>query len=147
MEAAPFLAAGAAGVSAIGSIHQGQSQAAAARFNAQVSEQNAQIVRQQAAEEESRARREGRRLLGRQRAAIGASGIQVEGSPLDVLADTAAELELDALTVRHRGLLEALGLTQQASLDRARARSARTAGFIGAGASLLSGAAEFGKNK
>jgi len=46
--------------------------------------------------------RESARLMGAQRAAYAKSGVDVgSGTPLDVLAETAAESELEALRVRY----------------------------------------------
>jgi hypothetical protein len=125
---------------ALGSIAGANAQASAAEQQAAFAEQNAAIARQRAASDEARTRRENRRRQGLARATIGASGVTFEGSPLDVLSDSAAEAELDALTVRQAGELEASGFRQQARNARARASDARTAGRIGAGTALLSGA-------
>ncbi len=130
--------------SAIGTIQQGNSRAAAARYNATVAERNAVIARQQAAAEARRIRDAGARALGQQRAAFSASGVTAEGTPLDVLGDTAASVELDALTARYAGEVEAGDYLAEADRLRYRAEAARREALFGAGTSLLIGAGRAG---
>lgn len=130
-------------ISAIGAIRAGQAQAAAANYNAQVAERNAFISRDQAAADEQRQRIQARRKLGAMRAAYGASGISLEGSPLDVLEDSAAEAELDALTIRYKGGVGAMGYEAEAGAQRARAKNATTESYYNAGAALLTGASNY----
>lgn len=139
------LTAFSAVVGAAGTLQAGAAQAEAAEFNARVSEQEAQRARQAAAFEEQRLRDAARRVAGAQRAAIGASGIGFEGSPLLVMADTAEEAELDALAIRFSGSTAEARAKSQAALDRLQARQARTAGFFQAGASILGGATGIAK--
>jgi hypothetical protein len=83
---------------------------------------------------------------------MAANGIEIDsGSPLDVLMDTAQLGELDALTIRANAEREAYGfrsqqgnLTAQAGLTQMAGRNAVTAGYIGAGSTLLSSAATAG---
>lgn len=90
---------------------QADLQARIARQNAQfeldLAERNAQAAIQQAAAEEVRLRRDRGRRIESTRAAFGAAGVQVQGSPLEVLADEAMEAEEDALLVRFGGEQEA----------------------------------------
>lgn len=134
------LSAVSAVVGAAGALQAGAAQAEAAEFNAAVSEQEAKRARQAAAFEEQRVRDAARRVAGAQRAAIGASGIGFEGSPLLVMAETAEEAEIDALAVRFSGSAAEARAKSQATLDRLEARQARTTGFFKAGASILGGA-------
>ena len=125
------LAAAATVVTAAGSIMSGQSQAAA--LSAQ-----AKVEKQRAAFEAERQRDYAARFLGAQRAAYGASGVTLEGTPIDVLADTAAQAELDALAIQWGGQARATALSSQAS-------AARLGGYMGAGAALLEGASSWGE--
>jgi hypothetical protein len=136
------LAALSAGVSAAGAIAQGNAAKSAANYNAAVARQNADIARANSAADADKQERQGRLLAGRQRAAVGASGITPEGSPLEVMADSALESELDALTTRYRGELQARSYGQDATLQGMRGDAAQTAGYVGAGADLLSGASK-----
>ena len=131
-----------AAVSAAGSIAQGNAAKSAANYNAAVARQNADIARANATADADRQREQAGRLAGRQRAATGASGITPEGSPLDVMADSALSAELDALTTQYRGELQARSYGQDATLQGMRGSAAQEAGYIGAGSALLSGASK-----
>ncbi|HEX7005583.1 MAG TPA: hypothetical protein VF274_00460 [Alphaproteobacteria bacterium] len=134
------IAAASAAISAAGAVAQGNAAKSAANFNAAVARRNADIARANAAADAARQKQRGALLAGRQRAAAGASGITAEGSPLDVMADSAIASELDALTTRYRGELQARAYGQDATLQDMRGDAAQTAGYIGAGAALLSSA-------
>ena len=129
-------------VSAIGAIRSGQQAAAAGEFNAQLAERNAAIARERAFSSAARLRRQQRRDIGGATAGFLASGIQLTGGPLDFLADLAAEQELEARLVEAGGLIEASGLTAQASISRFEGEAARTAGFLSGAGTILGGAAE-----
>lgn len=126
---------------AFGTFQQSQAASATANYNAQIAERNAQIAEAEGAENARRTREAGRRVLGQQQAGFGVSGAVVgEGTPLDVLGSTAADVELDALTARYGANIEAQNARLLAAQQRSRASSARSSGFIGAGTSLLMGA-------
>lgn len=132
--------------SAVGAIQSANAQAAAADYNAKiadrnaiVAEQNRQLALQTASIDADEKRRENRRNLSSMRAAYGASGLDLAGSPLDVLTDSATEMELDAQRVEYEGrvrgregALEVLGYQEKATLSRMEKKSAKTAGMIGA---------------
>lgn len=135
------LTAVATVASAAGSFIQGQAAASAAEANATMAEEEAQRARQAAAVEEDRNRSQSRRVISAQRAAYGASGVvSEEGSSLLALADSAAEAELDALSIRYSGDVTARRYQVQAASDRAAASGYRMQGLVSAGTGLLSGA-------
>lgn len=119
-------------VSAYGAYQQGQSQAAAATYNAQVADRNATLARQQADAEGDDLARQQRRQMGTLRAAYGAAGIGLAGSPLDVIEDTALEQATDINRVGYTGELKAIGMQEKAALYRAEAENAKTSGAINA---------------
>lgn len=82
-------------------------------------------------------REESWRRLSSIRSQIGKSGATASGTPLLVLAESAANAEIDALNTR-------FGSTLQQSLYGMQGRNAKRAGTIGAGASLLTG---YGKTR
>jgi hypothetical protein len=97
------------------------------------------IDRGQAAEDAHR--RKVAQFAGKQRATMGASGVELtSGSFADVLQDTAMLGELDALTIRSNAQREAYGYQSQAAVSGYEASAAKTAGWMNAGGSLLSGA-------
>lgn len=124
---------------AIGQLVAGQGQAMAQEYNASIARQNAVIAKQQgeaAAEAQSR---NAQRTIGSAIAAYGASGVQGgDGSPVDVLADSARMASLDNLTIKYNYALKAQGYNNQASLDDAAAGYARTSSYLKAGASYMS---------
>lgn len=140
-------------VGAMGAMQQAEAQARAAEYNAKIQERNALIAdqnRKQAIETADVAatdkRRDNRRVMAQMRAAYGASGIEMAGSPLDVLEDTALEQELDTQRIKYEGTLRAregaismLGMREDATLQRMEASSARSAGGIAAIGSLVGG--------
>jgi hypothetical protein len=146
LEIAGALFAGLSGiVSAAGAMQQAQAQADAAEYQAEVARRNAKLARDQAEVEQNDQRRENRRQMGAMIAAYGASGVDMAGSPLDVLADTAIEQELDVARAGYRGELRAIGENDKANLAKAEASNARSAGAFSAvgalfkaGSSLLS---------
>lgn len=125
----------------VGDIRAGQAAAAQAAFQSRVLHQQAAFERQRAAIQEARFRRESARVGSRQRTLLAKAGVKTtEGTPFLLQEETAAEAELEALTLRAGGDITAARLRQEAILARMRGQSSRTADFIGAGKSLLSGA-------
>lgn len=147
------------GMSVMGSIQQGKAAEAQANYQAQVSANNAQVAKMQAEDaikrgkqEEEEHRVQVRRMLGAQRAGIAGSGFDLgDATSQDILGDTAAMGEFDALQIRSNAAREAWGyevqgsnFTAEAQLQRARGKSARQASYWQAGGDLLSGASKFG---
>lgn len=129
--------------SAFGQMQQSRYQAQVAKNNAQLAEYQAQDAERRGKIAEEQQRKKTGLILGTQRAALGGQGTALdEGSPLDIQGDTAAAGEMDALTIRSNAAREAWGYRAQASNYAAQARQAGGIGsYIGAGASLLGGAA------
>lgn len=163
---AAMIAAGTAlagaGVSAIGAIQQGEAQSNAMKaqadannYNATVARNNAMSVNQQTSAKEDVQRRHFAQVQGEANASIAQNNIGFIGSSAEVLKQNAINAELDALNVRYQGQQQSSGLLAQSQLDdfnasqnRVNASNARTAGYMGAGANLLSGlgtAAYYGK--
>lgn len=159
------------GLSFVGQMGQQQAQQQAASvaqaqaiYQAQVARQNQELANWRAADATQRGQvaEQNRRSLmrqqiGQQTAGLAAQGTDLEGSPTDILGDTAAAGEFDAQTIKANAAREAYGYTIQgvghgntAILESARAaNSTYTPNYLGAGASLLSGvstlAARWGK--
>lgn len=129
--------------------------AAQAVYQSQVARQNEEVMRQRADEalrqgrvaEENSHRLTGQKI-GAQTARLAAQGTDLEGSPADILGDTAAAGEVDALAVRAKAAREAfdyrvaaIGYGNTGILETTRALNSTYApDYLGAGASLLSGA-------
>ncbi len=129
------------GLSARQQVTEGATSQAIADRTAVIADQNAIIAKNQAVTEEFRIRRGAEKLKGKQRVAFAASGVDIgTGSPLLVLADTARQAEIDAMTVRTRGAIEEAGFKEQAVTKRYSGKQAYKAGKTGAFATILSGA-------
>lgn len=139
MDPVTALTIASTAISAVGAISSAQAQSNAAKYNAQVAKNNAQIARDQAASESDRQRRLATKKLGEMRANYAASGVTMEGTPLDVMEESAAQAKLDELTIRYNGELQAMGFENTANLDRYRASQAMTSGYLSAGSALLTG--------
>lgn len=125
--------AGVAAVVAIGSAALGAvSQANAGKSAKRWAAVNAAQERKLAAERERISRRESALMLGRQRAMTAAQGTVMEGSPLMVLEDAAAEAELEALHIREGG-------EASAGAELKKGRNAQSAAYMNAGSTLLGG--------
>ena len=138
--AAVSLAVAGAAAGTVGAISAGQQQGAIAEFNAAQAEREAEQLSAITGFEEGEIRRRTRSLIGRQRAAAGASGLVVnEGSPLEAQLDAAEEGELDALAIRFSGSVAEAQRRSEAALSRFQGRAARTQGFLRGAQTLLTG--------
>lgn len=162
-----------AAVGALGSYQQAQAQKSQARFQAQAAERQAVIARQNADlaleegreakkigyENSLRQRQEAARIIGTQRAAQAASGVQTDvGSALDVNLTTAEHGELDALALYDQGQrqdyikrVEAWNLREQAVGNAAAGAMYARQGqavkpWLAGGTTLLAGVTQAGSN-
>ena len=141
------LAAASTTIAAVGAVRQGQAAANAAEFNADVAAKNAQAAEAQAQAASEAQKRDSQRRMGAAVAAYGASGVSLsEGSPVDVLAESARMAELDNLTLKYNYRLKALGYSTEASLARANASNSRTAGYLSGAGTALGGASNIAGN-
>ncbi len=141
--------AGIAGgtVGAVSSYQQGKAQQAQYNYQAKVNEENARIAqenanvqRQQGIEEARLQRIKAASTIGSQKAAMAANGVDVtQGTSLDVIADTVAMGELDALQTQYNYEAKARGyeaqagnFQNQANLDLISGKNAYQAGKINA---------------
>lgn len=136
--AAAAVVAGTA-ISAYGQIKSSQAQSNASDFDAAKAEQNATLSVAQAGEDERVFRVGLRKSLGTMRTQYAASGLQVAGTAADIIGESAANGELDALKLRHAGSVKAAGYQSDVSLDRMRADAYGTSGYLSASGSLLGG--------
>lgn len=149
------IAAVAGGVvGGVSSYQQGKAQQAQYNYQAKVNEENAKIAqenanvqRQQGIEEARLQRIKAASTIGSQKTAMAANGVDVtQGTAVDVIADTAAMGELDALQTQYNYEMKARSyeaqagnFQNQANLDVISGKNAYTAGKIGAVQSGLAG--------
>lgn len=132
-----------AGISAASALASGFGESRAYSQNARVSEQNADIIRTKGAYDERQQQAQANRLLAEGRVAVAKSGGTMSGSALDVMADSAAQAEMDRQAIRYNTDIDVLGQQSQASMYKSQAKRARTMGLIGAGTALLGGITPF----
>ena len=142
MASAAPLFLGAGGLRAIGALHSARSEADAAEFNRDIEIQNSVLAKRQTELDIVQLRRSAHKQIGGIRASIGASGITLSGSALDVLEDSTREAELDIHRRRFQWDLEVRGRAQNVRRLNRRAADARTAGFINAAGAILGGSAQ-----
>lgn len=131
------------GLSASSTYQAGKDNAATLRFNREIAEVRARdaIARGQA--EEARYRLSVRQLVGEQRAAMAAQGLDLSfGSALDLQMDAAYFGELDALTIRNNAAREAWGYRMQGLGFEMQADQSERAGTSNAFATMLGGAGQ-----
>ena len=134
------------------SVYQGQVARQNQTFAQQQGERQAADAKQRGEVAESQRRRLTGQQIGEQQARLAGQGTDLEGSPTDILGDTAAAGEFDALTIRSNAAREAYGYKLSGEMAGAgygndanmagykAANSNYTPSYLGAGASLLSGA-------
>lgn len=128
-------------VSVIGQLSQGDAKSQAAEYNAQTAESLANQTQLQGIEQARRVRVNALKTIGEAKANYGASGVQLEGSALDILQESAQNATLDALNVKYQSDLKAFAYRRDAGSQRAAGENAKTASVYGAAASLLTGGA------
>ena len=141
-------------MAAVGDIYGGmvgaseaKSQANIANYNAQVQENEAKAVEQKTIMESQDQAAESARKLSTMKANIGASGVvSTEGSPLLAMATQAVEFAKQNQRIGHEGVVQMQRHKTQANLDRTqakiykqKAKNIKTASYIKAGTSLLTG--------
>nr|DAO02397.1 MAG TPA: hypothetical protein [Caudoviricetes sp.] len=115
-------------------------QAAVDRKNAQIAQSNADMKRQEGIEEARTQRIKTLQAVGSQQAAMAANGFDAtSGTNLDIIEDTSAQGELDALTKQYNKETEALSYetsannySNQANLDSMAGQNAYKTGMLNA---------------
>lgn len=146
MEPAEWAAVAAVTSAVVGAGSQvmgGLQSRSAGGANMQIAQDNANLDRAQAQSDAADMRVKNRKALGSIRANAGANGLLAsEGSPLEGLLDSAATGELNVSRRIWQGDVQALRELQGGALSQQKADAAATGSFLGAGASLLTGASK-----
>jgi hypothetical protein len=138
-QAIPMVMLAGTAISAMGAVSQANAQQASHQFNAQLNERDATVATQQASAEAVRIKRESDLAQGRMIAGFGASGLSVDGSALDALAESAGQAQLDIETVKYRGNLKSMGYHDSARLDRMAGDTAEQQGKLRTASEVLTG--------
>lgn len=138
-----LLTAGAAGLSAIGSIAQGSYQSAVLKNNARIADANAIMAQRDSQETARRASIEGASRLAELTAAQAASGLDLGGRSFTgarALQQRSNATERE--DIGRRGLAEISNFRQEAASLRSQASAAKTQGFFDAAGSILGAASQ-----
>lgn len=136
------LTAGSAVVGAVSAVGQGIAASNAAKYNAAVQRNQAEAETLQSVAKATEVATRTRQKVASTRAAFAQNGFEISGSPLDIVNAVAQQGELEQLTALYDGSQRARGLRASAELNDYQAKNAMTAGYIGAGTSILSGASK-----
>ena len=140
VSAAILMGVGTA-VSAYGSYEQGQTQKKVADYNAKMQRQAADDALQRGSIASAEHQDKVRKMIGRQTAIGGASNLDLSGGSFQQVQDQTQQYgQLDSLRLMSNAQREAWGMNASADITEWQGNRAQTAGYIGAGASLLSGA-------
>ena len=121
-------------VTATNQLKQARAEAMAAEYNADVAEAQSQAekqktlmevqgIQQAAAYDQARLIREKKQTVGTQIARYASRGVRLEGSPIEVIADTAAQYEMDLAASRYNSRLSTQKLNYDLAYTQSRLRS------------------------
>jgi len=148
-EPASWIAIGSLVLGAVAGVQQAKAQSAAGRAEEAQAKENSKIANAQARNtelqgqiEEGRRRQQTRAMRAKQRTAIAANNADMSsGSAADLLGDTAAIGEQDALTIRANAARQAWGYRVDATNSLNQGAMAKAAGKNAATGTLLTTAA------
>jgi len=127
------------GVSSYSQYSQGQSAEKWNDYNADVQRQKANAILQQSEKMARRKRIEGERLLARQHVLYAKAGLDLSGTPTEVMLGTAEDVESDAQAILYKGRMGYEQEMEGATLSRMHGDMAAQTGAMQAGGTLLSG--------
>lgn len=148
-----WVSAGLIGLQVVGGLasagaqlQQGEAAKQWASYNQAVLNQMAAQRRAEAAARADIIQRTSGRKIGAIKSAYGAAGVDIQGTPLDVLADQASEFELERQLALYQGEAEAASLTQRGMMMQFQGQMAMDAAETSAGTTLLTTLAGAGMN-
>lgn len=125
-----------------GNIHQANMQAQANEYNAQMDDQQADLTLQQGEEDAFRERYAVKKTLGSIRAAYGASGVRMDGTPQEYMDAQAAVGAKNIMSIKNQSIIKANALRTEASMLRGQKGDIMLGGFLGAGAAGANASAQ-----
>ena len=141
------------GISAVGTGIQAYGQRQAGKQEQKMQEINAKQQEQDSLDRQAESiaqsleiSREAESAASTQGAQYAKSNVLMEGTPLQVMAQTAADFKMKQLNVERRGQREADLLKRGASISRQKGVDARKAGNIASVGTILSGVAQAGQS-
>ena len=133
-------------MSAASSIKQGQATGAADSYNAEVQGLRAQEATNSSDAQAAVVGQQTTDKLGQAGAAFGAGGVDMSGTPLEVMSSLANKGELNRRLTLYQGQVASIGDLNQQALDSAQGAAARSAATFAAGTTLLTGASMTASN-
>lgn len=132
----------------VSGIAGAQNEAAIMEANAEMARRSA-VMQQEAGKSDTlKLSREKRQMIGEQVAAFGASGLNVsEGSPLEVMMQTARNFERDIQTTGYNADNRAWSQLSQAAIDEYSADQTRNAGWWKTAGTMLTGLSSYAARK
>ena len=143
---AATLAVAATAISVTTGVVQGNQQKAMANYQRQVNEQNAQASRQAAQAKIANQRRAAKFTYGSQLARLGGMGALAEGSPLDIMGQSAGQEKYDEMVTDYEGDVQAVNFQQKAALNKYQADVASYNIGLNTTASVVKGMASVGNS-
>lgn len=134
----------AAVATAAGQVASGVAANNAAKANARALNEQGNAEMLSASQKASDMRYAGNRLLGETRATQAKAGVDLSGgSAADVAAESALNIEQDALRALYGGRVKKWQADAQATITRTEGKNAKTMSLINAGTTLLKGGAGY----
>lgn len=133
-----FLMAAGMGLQTAGGLYSIGVKQQLYRAQARAYEADAETSEQATALDVERYRKTAESALSSMRASYAKSGVELSsGSPLEVMAESAGQAELDAKIIQWQGDVQAINLRNQARMTRYQARNSFVSDLLGLGGSLL----------
>jgi hypothetical protein len=140
-----WVAIAGAALKVISAVTGGENEAKAANYNAARLNDQADATLAATRDRESVMRRRNAEGFSAQRTAMLQGGLDPStGTALLGVEQQMRDAELDALTERYKGLVEARGYRTQAQIERWQGKQKRRQAYVGAVAQLLSSASSYG---
>ena len=119
---------------------QGAFQSSLYRYNAKVADMQAEDAIRRGDREAELVRREGKQIVGTQRAIQAAQGLDIsQGTPLEIQEHTESFSAIDAITIRNNARKEAFGYKARSIESSLQGKFTKFASKSRAGSTLLSG--------
>ena len=127
---------------AFGAVQNARSQIKMARYNERIATENAMLFREKAKRDASYVKEMGLKHLGAMKASVGASGVTMDGSFLDVLHESARNVKRDELETIYQGELQARAAMQEAKMATLQRQAVKKALPFQMASSLLGGVSQ-----
>jgi hypothetical protein len=138
----------ATAVSATAALYNADTQKNTAEANAELARRQGEQEKDAAVAQAEKIRKAAQATAGQANAAMAASGVSIgEGTPLRINEKIYQDSESDAYSTLLTGTRAQASASAQSSLLESQGQSAMTAGYLNAGATVLSSAASYGKWK